>query len=249
MRTADRLIVVTSLVVAVSSLALHFAPTTGAYAAPAPAAPIANDLGPADGLVLNDQKASGKDVQAVRLRVEEQRLTWDDRSTAKAWSIGAVHVDRAMKALLNGSAYADRRKELEEVASKGEAEFQGRLEELRKKYPNIGPQSPEAAQAQAESQALFQEYEQWRQRSMQTQEKLFAEQIEAAYRELVSAVETVCDKEKIDLVVRFSPTDLPFQADSLAGSREQVLARTFLKYPEAIDITAEVLKVLNVSEG
>ncbi len=251
MRTADRLIVVTSLVVAVASLALHFVPSSSAYALPSPSpfAPSGNDLGPADALVLNEQKSSGKEAAPVRLRVEEQRLTWDDRSTSKAWSIGAVHVDKAMKAILNGSAYAEKRHELEEMAKKQDAEFNARVEELRKKYANVGPQSPEAPKAQAESQALFQEYDQWRQGSMKIQEKLFAEQIEAAYRELTAAVESVADKEKIDIVIRFAPTALPFETDSLAGSREQVISRTFLKYPETIDITAEVLKALNVTAG
>ncbi|MBL9121667.1 MAG: OmpH family outer membrane protein [Phycisphaerae bacterium] len=245
MKTADRLVVVTSLLVAVSSLALHFAPTGGAFAANPVA--LANDLGPADGLLLNELKSGAKEASPVRLRVDGQRLSWDDRMTSKAWAVGAVHVDRAMKALLNGPSYADKRKELEETAKQQDAEFGARLEALRNKYPNVTPQSPEAPQAQAESQALAQEYERWRQGSMRIQEKLFAEQIEAAYRELVSAVETVCEKEKIDMVVRFIPTANPFEVDNLAGAREQVVSRTFLKYPEAVDITAEVLKALNVT--
>jgi Skp family chaperone for outer membrane proteins len=251
MRTADRFIVVTSLVVAVASLALHLVPSTSAYATPSPSpfAPSGNDLGPADALVLNEQKSGAKDATPVRLRVEDQRLTWDDRTTSRAWSIGAVHVDKTMKALLNAGTYADKRKELEESTKKQDAEFAARGEALRQKYANIGPQSPEAPQAQAESQALLQEYEQWRQGTVKVQEKLFAEQIEAAYRELVAAVETVCDKEKIDIVIRFAPTAGPFETDSLGGAREQVISRTFLKYPETIDITAEVLKVLNVSAG
>jgi Skp family chaperone for outer membrane proteins len=271
MRSFDRCIVVASLATALVSLALHWtgasshdasavgfaarahaaapAEPTEASAFPRPVGVSMQDLGPADGLVLNDMKPDGKATDPVRLRIEGQRLTWDDRVTAKAWSIGAVHVDRAMKAILNASQYADRRKELEEIAMKTEQEFQARGEALRKKFEHVGPQSPEAPQAQAESQALFQEYEQWRQRSMQASEKLFAEQVEAAYRELVSAVESVCDKERIDIVVRFAPTAEPFKAENLAGAREQVISRTFLKYPETIDITAEVLKVLNISEG
>jgi Skp family chaperone for outer membrane proteins len=264
-RSFDRCIVVASLATAVVSLALHWTPNGGrglgspftptAHAMPEAAALEARvaaflqELGPADALVMNETKPEGKATDPVRLRIEGQRLTWDDRLTAKAWSIGAVHVDRAMKAILNGSQFAERRKELEEIAMKTEQEFQARGEALRKKFEHVTPQSPEAPQAQAESQALFQEYEQWRQRSMQASEKLFAEQVEAAYRELVSAVESVCDKEKIDIVVRFSPTAEPFRAENLAGAREQVIARTFLKYPETIDITAEVMKTLNISEG
>jgi Skp family chaperone for outer membrane proteins len=246
MNTVERLVVASSLVVAIASLALHVAPRSSAYAAPSALA-MANDLGPADGVLLNELKSDAKDAKPVRLRAEGQRLTWDDRVTSKAWSVGAMHVDTAMKAILNAGSYADKRKELEETAKQQDAEFAARLEALRTKYANVGPQSPEAPQAQAESQALAQEYERWRQGSMRIQDKLFAEQIEAAYRELVAAVETVCEKERIDIVVRFIPTGNPFETDTLGGAREQVVSRTFLKYPEAIDITAEVLKTLNVS--
>lgn len=246
MKNVERLVVATSLVVALTSLALHVAPRNQAMATASVA--LANDLGPADALVLNDAKGASTDTATLRLTVQDQRLTWGDRSTSKAWSIGAVHVDRTMKGILNAGAYADKRKELEETAQKQEAEFNERLEALRAKFANVTPQSPEAPQAQAESQALRQEYEKWRQGSMRIQEKLFAEQVEQAYRELVAAVEAVAEKEKIDLVIRFSPTGNPFETDSLAGAREQVIARTFLKYPEAIDITADVLKILNITE-
>jgi Skp family chaperone for outer membrane proteins len=251
MKNADRFVAVTSLAVAVASLAFHFAPSGSrgqAHAAPLEApVPVAGDLGPADGVILNDPTGASKDTSTVRLAIQNQRLSWNDRATSRAWSMGAVHVDKAMKGLLNGPTYADKRKELEETAKQQDAEFGARLEALRKKYANVTPQSPEAPQAQAESQSLAQEYERWRQGSLRIQEKLFAEQIEAAYRELVVAVEAVAEKERIDIVVRFSPTANPFETDTLAGAREQVISRTFLKYPEVVDITAEVLKALNVS--
>lgn len=245
MKPAERLVVLASLAIAVTSLALHVVPQASSQAVAAQPTVAANDLGPVDGLVLNDVKG-GKDAAALRFFVEGQHLGWGDRVTSRAWSVGAVHVDKAMKALLNAGTYAEKRKELEETAKQQDAEFGKRLDALREKYKNLTPQSPEAPQAQAESQALGQEYEKWRQGSMRIQEKLFAEQIEAAYRELVAAVETVSEKERIDLVVRFIPTGNPFETDSLAGAREQVISRTFLKYPEAVDITAEVLKALNV---
>ena len=75
-----------------------------------------------------------------------------------------------------------------------------------------------------------------------------AEQFERAYRELVAAVETVAEKESIDLVYRFYPTAKPFETERMGEALSQIQSRVFLKYPEAIDITPEVMKALNLSE-
>ena len=78
-------------------------------------------------------------------------------------------------------------------------------------------------------------------------DKLTADQFESAYRELVAAVEAVSEKESIDLVYRFQPTSNPFEAKAPAESVDRIRARTFLKYAEALDITEEVMKALNLS--
>jgi Skp family chaperone for outer membrane proteins len=103
------------------------------------------------------------------------------------------------------------------------------------------------AEGQQAFQALEQEYRQFRQGAIAESDKLTAEQFEAAYRELVAAVETVAEKEAIDLVFRFQPTADPFEAKAPAESVDRIRARTFLKYPSQVDITADVMKALNIA--
>ncbi|MDZ4755662.1 MAG: OmpH family outer membrane protein [Phycisphaerae bacterium] len=250
MRNADRILVVAALVVACSSLLLHAG--RGATAIASPDASVANDLGPTDGVVFNEQKL---DVQGeatapstTRLRVEGSHLRWSDRATGTVWSIGSVHVDKLMKKLLARPSHADKRKELNDEALKQDADFEKRAAELQTKYGMLSPQTPEGAAAQQEVQALVAEYNRWREGSARIREKLFAEQVEEAYRELVAAVDTVAEKEAIDVVISFMPPSEPFLTDTLAGAREQVFARTLLRYPEAIDITEEVMKSLGITE-
>ena len=68
MKNVERLVVATSLVVALTSLALHVAPRNQAMATASVA--LANDLGPADALVLNDAKGASTDPATLRLTVQ-----------------------------------------------------------------------------------------------------------------------------------------------------------------------------------
>ena len=60
------------------------------------------------------------------------------------------------------------------------------------------------------------------------------------------AVETVSEKESIDLVLRFQPTADPFEAKGSAEAIDRIRARTLLKYPTQVDITPEVMKALGI---
>lgn len=244
MRSSDRLLVMAALASSIVAIALHAVRAPEAIAA----SRTATDLGPADALVLNDPKpASASNPKEVRFRAEGGRLAWSDRATSKAWSIGAVNVDKAMKAILGGASYADRRNELDEEAKKEDEAFGKRFEALRDRYKDVDPKSPEFPQAQQELEQLRGEYVHWREGSLQIREKFFAEQIEKAYRDLVSATEIVAEREEIDIVMRFLPTAHPFEADTLGTAREQVIGRTFLAYPETLDMTDEVMKELGIS--
>ncbi len=244
MRPIDRLLVVAALVAGVSSLLVQFARPSAAHAAPLGPA----ELGPADALVLTDAKPAKNGPKEMKVRAEGGRVAWGDRSTDKAWSIGAVNVDKSMKAILAGTSYAEKRDEYDAEAKKQDDEYGKRFEDLRTKYQGIDPKSPEFPKAQQELEALRNEYMAWRDGSMKIREKLFSEQIEKAYRDLVAAVDIVAEREDIDLVFRFLPTGNPFEADSLVEAREQVIGRSLLKYPETIDITSEVMKELGIKE-
>ena len=76
--------------------------------------------------------------------------------------------------------------------------------------------------------------------------KLTADQIEDAYRDLVAAVEVVSERRQIDLVFRFIPTDADFLTQNPPQAYIAVRARIALKYPEALNITDEVLEELAV---
>lgn len=240
MPRTDRLIVAGSLALSAIALAvaLHGPATPSASAG----ASFANDLGPADALLLTTE--AGKD--ALRVAAKDGRLAWGDRQTNRAWSVASVDIDKVMKKLLEGTSYADKRNEIKEKLEKGDAEFQKRAEEIEQKFPiPAGGQPP--AEGQQAFQMLQQEYRKFRESIAAEGDKLAADQFEAAYRELVAAVDAVSDKESIDIVYRFAPTADPFEAKSSAEAIEKIRARTFLRYPASIDITPEVMKTLNIA--
>lgn len=241
MPRAERLLVVASLAVSLVALAIAFRGPAGQQAIAS--APLASDLGPADALLLNTE--AGKDP--LRLAAKDGRLAWSDRSTSRAWSVACVHIDRVLRAILRGASYEEKRREAQEAAKTEEAEFNRRLEELKAKFPAAegAPPPPEAREAVA---ALQQEYSRWLEGVRRRDERIAAEQFETAYRELIAAVDAVAEKEQIDVVYRFVPTSDPFEVDEMGEAVGQIQARTFLKYPEAMDITPEVMKALNLAD-
>jgi len=203
MQKSDRLVVAGSLAVSVLSLAVALSGGGFGRSAAVAGAPRANDLGPADGVLLS----TGEGKDPLRISAADGRIAWGDRSTNRLWSVGAVDINKVMKKLLEGTSYVDKRKEAQDAAQAEEAEFNKRLDEIKAKYPLAGDGSPPPME-----------------------------------------VETVSEKESIDLVYRFYPTSEPFEAERIGDAITQIQARTFLKYPSAIDITTEVMKALNLSE-
>jgi Skp family chaperone for outer membrane proteins len=237
----SRLAVASSLLLssAAIAIALRGAPSQQAIAGAIPA----SDLGPADALLLNTE--AGKDP--LRIAAKDGHIAWGDRATNRVWSVASVDIDKVMKKILEGASYTELRNEASEKGKAEEAEFQKRLEAIKEKYPVTEGQMP-PAEAQQEVMALQREYQAWMESARRREEKLFAEQFEQAYRELVAAVETIAEKESIDLVFRFHPTAEPFKSERMVEALSQIQSRTFLKYPASIDITSEVMKVLNLSE-
>ncbi len=214
------------------------------------------DLGPAEGLIL-----TGKD-QNITLKNGEGRLQWGEQATAKSWSAGAVHSDKIMKLLLKSDRLTSQRQTLEDEAKQKEEDFAKRYKDFREKYKDLDRNSPAAEDAQRESEAFQKEYYAWRNDMSQKFAKMQTEHIEKAYRDLTAAVDLVSERQKIDMVFRFVPTAAKFESDqssdeesgaegpmdSLIKTMDQVRARTFLRYPEAIDITSEVMKELGLKD-
>ncbi len=212
--------------------------------APRPAdarATPAGDLGPTQAVLLE-----GKDG-VMKLANEGGRPSWGDEPTARAWSAGAVHVDKVLKKLLENQSYQADRTRFDEDAKKQGEEFQKEMETLKGEFGSKGKDDPEFAKGQQAVQALFERYQKWNAGMQAARGKLMAEQVEKAYREMVTAVDVVCDRRKIDMVYRFIPTAAPFDAGDLGNAMVQVQARTFLRAPESIDLTPDVMKELNLS--
>ncbi len=208
-----------------------------ASAEPAPA-----DLGPADALILTGKSGN------LTLRNADGRLAFGEQATAKAWSVGAVNSDKVMKLLLKSERFEEERKRLEEQAKSKDEEFRKRYGELEAKYKDMDPKSPDFENGRKEVEGFFGEVESWRKEISQKLQKLQAEQMEKAYREMVSAVDVVSERQKVDLVVRFVPTSQTFESGNAADAMMQVQVRTFLRYPEAMDLTPELMKELSLKD-
>ncbi|MCP3859744.1 MAG: hypothetical protein GY704_08845 [Phycisphaeraceae bacterium] len=81
---------------------------------------------------------------------------------------------------------------------------------------------------------------------MAIRQKLGAEQIESAYRELIEAVDIVAERQGIDIVTQFVPTGEPFDAETMDVASLQVRRRGLLRYPDEIDITEAVAEELGL---
>ena len=231
MRTIDRILVFTAIIVACLAL-LRIGGSSGI------ADPVGHrleTLGPAESLEL-----TGTDPLLVRNA--DGRIGWGEEPTSRAWSIGSVHIDDVIKKLLQTEDYLGERDELKEI----EAEFNERAQEIQGEYGEIGEDDPQFPEAQGRMQALMQEYQQFTQLSRGRITKLEAEQLERSYRELIEATEIVADQRSIDFVFRFIPTAEAFGTQNTEQAMLQIQLRTFLKYPEAVDITGQVIEELDL---
>ena len=238
MRSTER-IVLWSALAGIAAFTLLRGAERAATAVPAP---VPQDLGPADAVIL-----TGKDAN-LQLRNADGRLAFGDQPTARAWSIGAVNSDKIMKLLLKSERFEDERKRLEETAKGKDEEFRKRYAELETKYKDLDPKSPDFEAGRAEVEGFFKEVEGWRKEIGEKLSKLQAEQIEKAYREMTAAVDVVADRGKVDMVFRFVPTAQAFEANTPADAMLGVQVRTFLRYPEAVDLTPELLKELSLKD-
>lgn len=228
--------VLTALLLAVFGRVLPSLSTPAAATAPS----MNETLGPADELILN-----GTDGD-LTLSNKDGRVAWGDKDTARVWSIGAVSLSAIMKELLSRESFQEEFAELQETAQTQAAEFEAQFQALQDEYGEIQPNDPKFAEAQGRAQAIQNSYQNWQQQTQKIRGKMLAEQTETAYREAVDAVEVVADKQNIDVVYRFIPTAEEFKSDSPGHAAEQIRLRTFLRYPEQIDLTPAVLDELGL---
>lgn len=203
---------------------------------------IADDLGPADALVLRGTKGD------LRVRNEGGRIAWGSEPTDRAMSIAFVHVDKIMEQLMEAPRFADARTELEERERTKMKEFEAKREEFMQQYGRINPDHPDFERASEAWGVLREALEQWRTEMAEEMEKLMKEQIEGSWKDVLSAVDVISDRRGIDLVMRFVPTSEPFEAEDPTGGIMQVVERSVLRMPETLDLTPEVMKELNLRD-
>jgi Skp family chaperone for outer membrane proteins len=195
-------------------------------------------LGPAETLTLTD----GEDQLVLQNR--GNRLSWSVSDHARAYSVGLVHVGRAVGPLLEADQYQEELARLGEELQQRDQEMTERIAAFLQENRDLEPDDPRAAEIQRAYQGLLQELERRRMEGTQRIDRLRAEHVERAYRDFVAAVEVVAQRRQIDIVWRFIPTANEFQAQTLVAAYTSVRSRLAVKYPEAIDITDAVLQEL-----
>ncbi len=239
MNNRERVVIygVLALLLATNLAALCGRPGPAAAADPVMAG---DQLGPAETLTLVEGE------KQLVLRNRGDRLSWTDRAHARAFSIGFVHVGRAVGPLLEAEQYEEEVARLAEELENRDQEMTDRIAAFLAENRDVKPAGPRAAEIQRAYQGMLQELERGRMEGAQRLDRLRAQQVERAYRDFVAAVEVVAQHRQIDIVLRFVPTANEFQAQSLAAAYTAVRIRVAVKYPEAIDITDAVLEELAV---
>ncbi len=200
----------------------------------------ATDLGPADALIL---------AGSVPLKVTNTsgRLSWSADASSRAYSMATVHVGRVLGALMESDKIANERKELADAANAKREDFDKRYKELVEKARSAGRESPEAPQIREEFESFQKEFAEWSQNSEKDLREMVARHYESAYAEIREAVEVVAEARKIDLVMRFVPPTEKLRPGEDADLATQLQARAFLRSPEAIDITEDILSEMNIT--
>ena len=235
MLSTERLIAIAALALASLALLTNHGATRSV---------TATQDAPPDRIEADEVVLSGREPLVLSNR--DERLSWGNRPTERVWSFGAVHIDRVIKALMQSDAYLGEREELEQELIEMEQEFSARGEALQEEYADISEEDPDFPEAQQRMQAMMQEYQQFAQVAQGRMGQLQTIQLERGYREMVEAVEVISDEKSIDMVVRFIPTAEPFGTNVVEQAMLQIRLRTLLRYPDAIDITEDVLEELDL---
>ena len=209
------------------------------HSASARVMPLPQDLGPADALVL-----SGK--SDLRVTNVDGRISWSDQPSSRAYSIGTVHVVRILGALLQSDKFSSEKSELGSARQKKGEEFEARYKSMLEKAKGIDKDSPDFPAVRAEFEDFQKEYSAWNAQSDKEFDEMYTRHYQTAYADLREAVEVVSDRRKIDLVMRFVPASDKIASGEEASIAQQLMARTFLRSPDSIDITEDILTEMNL---
>jgi Skp family chaperone for outer membrane proteins len=223
---------------------LNLAVLHGGIPRSAVALPLQSDapaIGPASTVTL-----AGSDDSDLVLRNQDGHLTWGAAPYQQAHSFGFVHIGPLMGELMAAEKYQEEREALVEDLTKVDEDYRAQLGEIQARIETMDPESPDAQEARARGQRLFQEAQQWGLEAQRRQAALQAQQMIVAYEELVAAVNVTAERLQIDVVLRYIPAEEPFESASPDQVLTSIRLRTALRRPQDIDITPEVAKELSL---
>ena len=244
MNSRERRIIYSLLaVLAVAQAAILFNTSTGQQAW-AHARAIFEDVGPATAVRLVDEEDSS--AKEVVLRNDGGQFRFGESAHSTAYSVGFVHVGKALSPLLDSETMQEARESLDEELTAKDEDLRSRMQAFEEENRDVKPDSPNFEEVRERYRVLLEEVQQWQMEKMGRRDKLIAEQVEQAYRDVVAAVDVVAESNGVDVVYRFVPTDDEFQATSPAAAYESIRARVVIKYPEGLDLTDQVLEELDL---
>ena len=202
----------------------------------------APELGPASQLTLQAEDGSMSDLKMV-----DGRLSWGVEPQQSTQSVAYVHIGALLPLLMSQEERVEERAALRERLTEDAQVLIDQLDTIKSNMEDLTP-GEEEHQAQLQmGQAIAQQLQSFQQEAIAQEDAKTSEQLERCYRELVAAVNVVADRQKIDTVFRFIPTDDEFSKGDSNSAMLQIRLRTFLRYPDRDDITEDIAEELNLT--
>ncbi|MCH2138935.1 MAG: OmpH family outer membrane protein [Phycisphaerales bacterium] len=197
-------------------------------------------LGPASELVLQ-----GTDGD-ITVKTVDGRITWGDTPAQRVYSEAFVAVDKLIPVMLQAESFTEEREELSGQMQIDEQRILAALDEVRVRIEDADPDDPDHPAMAEEARNILQQRQAFMQAAQQAMSQLQAAHLERAYREAVEAVKIVAERKGIDIVHRAVPTDDPFVGTMMPEAVNAIQSRSFLVYPESMDITSDVADELGL---
>ena len=201
----------------------------------------AEAMGPASSVLLVEEEKP-----SVKLQAMDGRLAWGESPQQRTEAVAYVHIGTLLTQLMQRDERVEERQALTERLTEEAQVMIDELENIQADIQDMKPEDEAAQEQMQKGQQLAQQLQAFRQQEDAIVEAKAAEQLEACYRELVTAVNVVADRDNIDTVFRFIPTDDDFSPADVNGAMLQIRLRTLLRYPEDSDITQDVAEELNL---
>ena len=201
----------------------------------------AKAIGPASSVLLVEE-----DKPTVKLHAMDGRLAWGEEAQQRTEAVAYVHIGALLTQLMQREERVEERQAMTERLTEDAQVMIDELEKIQAEIEDLQPEDEAAQEQMQRGQQLAQQLQAFRQQADAIVEAKAAEQLEQCYRELVTAVNVVADRNKIDTVFRFIPTDDDFTPADVNGAMLQIRLRTLLRYPENSDITEDVAEELNL---